>query len=68
MRSFFRFFLTGLWLLVFAAPAIAQNYDDLFRDFRADGLTYADKRFLQTALAFEGHYNGLLDGDWGRLS
>ena len=68
MRSFFRFFLTGLWLLVFAAPAVAQNYDDLFRDFRADGLTYADKRFLQTALAFEGHYNGLLDGDWGRLS
>jgi hypothetical protein len=26
------------------------------------------KRFLQTALAFKGHYNGLLDGSWGKIS
>jgi S1-C subfamily serine protease len=31
-------------------------------------LTSEDKRFLQAALAFEGHYNGLLDGAWGKLS
>ncbi|MCF3594187.1 serine protease [Rhodobacteraceae bacterium LMO-12] len=46
----------------------SQNYAELFRDFDARALTKDDKRFLQTALAFEGHYNGLLDGAWGRLS
>ncbi len=51
-----------------ATSVSAQNYETLFQDFRASGLTKEDKRFLQAALAFEGHYNGLLDGDWGRLS
>ena len=46
----------------------AQDYESLFRDFNSSSLTQADKRFLQAALAFEGHYNGLLDGDWGALS
>ena len=27
-----------------------------------------DKRFIQLALAFQGDYNGLLDGDWGKRS
>lgn len=51
-------------------PALAapQDYSRLFSDFRSDSLTSADKRFLQAALAFEGHYNGLLDGDWGPIS
>jgi serine protease Do len=48
--------------------AIAQDYRDLLQSFRAETLTYDDKRFLQTALAFNGHYNGLLDGDWGPRS
>lgn len=47
---------------------IAQDYEYLFRDFRSSDLSRADKRFLQAALAFEGHYNGLLDGDWGPIS
>lgn len=33
-----------------------------------DLLTRAEKRFLQLALAFEGDYVGLLDGDWGKIS
>ncbi|MEM1009521.1 MAG: serine protease, partial [Myxococcota bacterium] len=48
--------------------ASAQDYARLFKGFSAANLSYDDKRFLQTALAFEGHYFGLLDGDWGRLS
>ena len=54
----------------FAGPreAPAQDFQSLFRDFDAGILTRTDKRFLQTALAFEGHYNGLLDGAWGKLS
>ncbi|KGK78364.1 serine protease [Thalassobacter stenotrophicus] len=47
---------------------IAQDYQNLFRDFRSSDLSRADRRFLQAALAFEGHYNGLLDGDWGPIS
>ncbi len=62
-----------LWLMIlFAtlAPSFAwpQDYQTLFRDFQATDLSRDDKRFLQTALAFEGHYNGLIDGDWGTLS
>ena len=47
---------------------IAQDYSSLFSSFDAASLTTADKRFLQAALAFEGYYNGLLDGDWGPRS
>jgi S1-C subfamily serine protease len=54
--------------LVISQPARAQNYETLWREFDARSLTYDDKRFLQMALAFEGVYNGLLDGAWGRLS
>lgn len=49
-------------------PIAAQDYQSLFRDFDARGLTASDKRFLQAALAFQGHYNGLLDGAWGKIS
>ena len=31
-------------------------------------LSHSDRRFIQLSLAFEGHYHGLLDGEWGRLS
>ncbi len=48
--------------------AKAQNYEALFRNFSTNGLTYTERRFLQAALAFEGHYVGLFDGDWGRMS
>ncbi len=59
----------AVWgLITTPAQTIAQDYQSLFRDFDPQSLTSNDKRFLQTALAFEGHYNGLLDGAWGRLS
>ena len=63
-------FALALFLGMAATPAIvvAQDYQNLFRDFRSSDLSRADKRFLQAALAFEGHYNGLLDGDWGQIS
>jgi len=51
-----------------ALKASGQDFSELLRDFDSRSLSYEDKRFLQTALAFEGHYNGLLDGDWGRMS
>ncbi|WP_138935918.1 S1C family serine protease [Roseovarius arcticus] len=46
----------------------AQDYSKLLEDFDAHALTQTDKRFLQAALAFEGYYYGLLDGDWGAKS
>lgn len=55
-------------LLMAPLASKAQDYGSLFQSFSADTLTYDDKRFLQTALAFNGHYNGLLDGDWGPRS
>lgn len=57
------FFVVGL-----SFPAYSQQFERLLRDFDSNALTQADKRFLQTALAFEGDYIGLLDGAWGRLS
>lgn len=61
-------FAIALIVLSDFSPSWAQDYDGLEREFRAERLSRDDKRFLQAALAFEGHYNGLLDGDWGRLS
>ena len=62
--------VAALFLAGPANPVAAQAdlYEDLFRQFSSASLTYDDKRFLQAALAFEGHYNGLLDGDWGGMS
>lgn len=51
-----------------SAPVYAQKFERLLNDFDSSSLSKADKRFLQTALAFEGDYTGLLDGAWGRLS
>ncbi|MCC1494059.1 S1C family serine protease [Cognatishimia sp. F0-27] len=52
----------------FPRTGTAQDYAALFSDFDVRSLTYNERRYLQAALAFEGHYFGLLDGDWGRLS
>lgn len=54
--------------VILPSSATAQNYSQLFRDFRSQDLSFDERRYLQTALAYEGHYFGLLDGDWGRLS
>lgn len=64
-------FVTPIIALVFAwfaATASAQDFSSLADDFDARNLSFDDKRFLQAALAFEGDYIGLLDGDWGKLS
>ncbi|MDQ2091373.1 S1C family serine protease [Marimonas arenosa] len=59
----------AVFLAAYPAPdARSQDFDSLFWDFDARSLTKEDKRFLQAALAFEGHYKGMLDGAWGRLS
>lgn len=70
MFRFCRVFLV-VFALVFGLSSIeskAQNYEALFKNFNSNDLTFTERRYLQAALAFEGHYLGLLDGDWGRLS
>ena len=57
-----------LVLSLSGAQLAAQTGEGVFRDFSSAALSRTDKRFLQTALAFEGHYNGMLDGDWGPMS
>ncbi|WP_281983522.1 S1 family peptidase [Thalassorhabdomicrobium marinisediminis] len=68
MVVFCRLLAVVLFALVGSPKTEAQDYSNLFRTFRADTLSWNDRRFLQAALAFEGHYNGLLDGDWGPRS
>ncbi len=60
--------LFSLIFMVSATVGKSQNYEALFQNFSSAGLTFGERRYLQAALAFEGHYVGLLDGDWGRLS
>ncbi len=62
------FALFTLNFSVFGTSIKAQQFDQLFRDFSSSGLSYNERRYLQAALAFEGHYVGLLDGDWGSMS
>jgi serine protease Do len=63
-----RLILAFLFATLISFQASAQNYDILTSAFDARGMTQEDKRFFQTALAFEGYYNGLLDGEWGTAS
>ena len=55
-------------LLALALPAAAQTTLRLDDRFDAGRLDAVEKRYLQAALAFEGTYNALLDGAWGRGS
>ncbi|MCX7645049.1 MAG: serine protease [Rhodobacteraceae bacterium] len=55
-----------IFLLLVPAPASAQG--DLADPFEAAALTAPERRFVQAALAFGGHYRGLIDGDWGAQS
>jgi len=68
LRSVLSFVVCLVCLSTAPGFSNAQDYSSLFRSFNAQSLTYEDKRFLQMALAFNGHYNGLLDGDWGPRS
>ena len=68
MKHFAHWLLIALLAIASPQKAPADEYDALLRDFDARLLTQDDKRFLQAALAFEGVYNGLLDGAWGTIS
>ncbi|MEL6619381.1 MAG: hypothetical protein AAFP16_10930 [Pseudomonadota bacterium] len=61
MRMIFR--MVAALLCVVASASFAQ--ERLSDPFSAQGLTRAEKRILQAGLAYEGHYNALLDGAWG---
>lgn len=52
-----------LFAFTVALPAHAQERLD--GPMRPEILTWGELRFLQAALAYEGHYTGLLDGKWG---
>ena len=56
----------ALLALVLAAPAWGQGAGGAA--FDPARLDRAELRFVQAALAFEGRYDGLLDGAWGRGS
>ncbi len=49
----------------FTATARAYTESELRDEFDARRLTEAEVRFLQTALAFENSYTGIIDGYWG---
>jgi len=48
--------------------ADTDQKNDIWSAANLYAMTRSDKRFVQLGLAFQGHYNGLLDGDWGRQS
>ena len=69
--AYLRFIAAFLMVLFWSfAPnqARSQQFDEIFQNFNSYGLTVSERRYLQAALAFEGHYVGLLDGDWGKMS
>ncbi|MCZ4353582.1 serine protease [Roseovarius aestuarii] len=68
MPRLIRIIFFAFALALHPLSAHSQDYSKLLEGFDARALTQSDKRFLQTALAFEGHYKGLLDGDWGAKS
>lgn len=55
-------------LLAQTGNAQGQPGPDLYAPFDARPFSFDERRILQLALAFEGDYNGLLDGDWGWMS
>jgi len=49
-------------------PAASTRRVDIWSAANVSAMSRNDKQFFQLGLAFQGHYGGLLDGDWGRLS
>ena len=62
LRLFLLPFLAVTVLMLGWSNAKAQNSNDVFKP---DWLSPSDARFLQTGLALEGLYVGLIDGDFG---
>lgn len=54
-----------IWLILLLRPAVADIAHD---PFDAARLSYSEKTYLQAALTYTEHYNGLIDGAWGRGS
>lgn len=65
-------FLSALAAVLLPGLSLAQAPQipatELFRSFDPGPFTETELRFLQTALAFAGDYNGLIDGAWGQRS
>lgn len=59
-------------VLAFASIApkisVASEAEQLFESFDPKIYTRDELRFIQLGLAFEGYYQGLLDGAWGKIS
>ncbi|SOC05748.1 hypothetical protein [Rhodobacter maris] len=66
----FRSFLYAgcLAAAVFSAPALAFDMSELADPFDAGRLSATELRFLQSMIAFEGSYDGMIDGKWGPAS
>lgn len=57
-----------LFTFCFAFQSLATDYSELWADFDAREFSFEEKRYLQTSLAFNSTYFGLLDGAWGQKS
>ena len=53
-------------MIAFLRPATANPV--LYDSFQHQRYSKSELELLQTALAFKGHYRGLIDGEWGRKS
>lgn len=47
---------------------LPRRFRPLFEPFEARNLTAPEQWALQFALTLKGHYQGLMDGQWGRMS
>lgn len=68
MQVLVRVFFALAVVVLFPTTMLADDYTVLFRPFDATSYGWQDLRFLQAALAFQGYYQGLLDGSWGPIS
>lgn len=58
-----------LTCLFFTSVTAEETHPDyLFEEFDPSYYTRDELRFIQLSLAFEGYYQGLLDGAWGKMS
>ncbi|GAA3715642.1 hypothetical protein GCM10022421_24090 [Oceanisphaera sediminis] len=55
-------------IFTFSSQVSANDKNLIFEEFDAREMNRAEKRLLQTGLALEGDYIGLIDGIWGRSS
>lgn len=60
-------FVGAIAAILYLTPAATEAFtvDQMQLEFDARFLTDAEKRFLQTGLAFANVYNGMIDGAWG---